>query len=436
MTLQNRRWMFFVALVVLGGLLALTACDDDLTAPLDQVPDEANDRIEITNDEGVLEQRVHYSGAPVLIQPDGPAPAQRSGPGVSRMPQPARAPSSLDLTLLAEVASPVVAGEAVQASAVWLSPAIGAVVSYNMRGATRLGALDYFIQLLSYTPRLVSSAAFQDADIHSLGVDGSYTYAAQASSDPDLSTPAVLERLRLRAFRFTLSDNLKVDLPSFAATSSVSTGDVVYATSGDGGGVYALDPDDLSVLGEYPLDDARWVAWDEAGGRIVVAQGTPGRISVFEEGAFPDGSMNLLDTFSFPGADIPESKSTVEIAGGKAFIAAGPDGVQIMCLDTGEIVGSVPRPDPASLGLDPSVVVTNSVTVEDEVMFISNGEAGVYAAAGDESFDSSACDAPQDITVLGSLQFGDLESANHVVYRRGLLFVAAGLGGVKVVGVD
>jgi hypothetical protein len=38
--------------------------------------------------------------------------------------------------------------------------------------------------------------------------------------------------------------------------------------------------------------------------------------------------------------------------------------------------------------------------------------------------------------VLGRLQFGDLESVNHVVLRNGLLFVAAGLGGLKVVDVD
>jgi hypothetical protein len=146
--------------------------------------------------------------------------------------------------------------------------------------------------------------------------------------------------------------------------------------------------------------------------------------------------MVLLNTFSFPGADVPESKSTVEVAGGKAFVAAGPEGVQVVCLDNGQIVGSVPRPNPASVGLDPSVVVTNAVTVQGDVMFISNGEAGVYAAAGAASFESSACTAPQSITVLGRLRFNNLESVNHVVYRDDALYIAAGLGGTKVVDVD
>jgi hypothetical protein len=122
--------------------------------------------------------------------------------------------------------------------------------------------------------------------------------------------------------------------------------------------------------------------------------------------------------------------------GGKAFVAAGPEGVQVVCLDDGQIVGSVPRPDPASLGMDPSVVVTNAVTVDGDVLFISNGEAGVYAAAGDQPFASTSCSAPQSITVLGRLGFEDLQSANHVVYREDALFVAAALGGTKIVDVQ
>ena len=66
-----------------------------------------------------------------------------------------------------------------------------------------------------------------------------------------------------------------------------------------------------------------------------------------------------------------------------------------MCLDDGQIVGSVPLPDPADLQLDPSVVVTNPVTVDEDLMFISNGEAGVYVAAGAAEFASTPCDAPQ-----------------------------------------
>ncbi|NNM06382.1 MAG: hypothetical protein HKO65_14920, partial [Gemmatimonadetes bacterium] len=109
--------------------------------------------------------------------------------------------------------------------------------------------------------------------------------------------------------------------------------------------------------------------------------------------------------------------------------------VQVVCLDDGQVVGSVPRPDPGALGLDPSVVVTNAVSIDGDVMFISNGEAGVYVAQGSEDFATSGC-AQQQISILGQLQFDDLQSANHVDFKNDWLVIAAGLGGVKVVKVS
>lgn len=412
-----------VTALVVG--LAAAACYDQVLAPAF----ETDGRISITNDESELDSRVSYPDEDVPI--DGPVPV--SGAAAS---SPARAPSSIDLTLKAEVLSPSVAGSVVQATSVWATSDNKAVVSYSLVGAQAVGALDYFIQLTNETPKLKSSLTFSDSDVNAVFTDGIAVYSAVATSDPTFLEPAVLERSTLNGVNFTLDGNLRVPLASFAGTSTMSTGSEIYATSGAGGGVYAFDATTLALVGEYPLDDARWVAWDQDNGRVVVLQGTPGRLSVFAEGSFPGGSMTLLNTFSFPGADVAGSKSTLEIVGGKAFVAAGPEGVQVVCLDNGQIVGSVPRPDPGSLGLDPSVVVTNAVTVQDDLMFISNGEAGVYAAAGDESFETSACTAQQNITLLGQLQFADLQSANHVVYRNDFLFVAAGLGGLKVVEVD
>ena len=164
-------------------------------------------------------------------------------------------------------------------------------------------------------------------------------------------------------------------------------------------------------------------------------QGTPGRLAIFEEGSFPGGQMDLVATYNFPGADVAEAKSAMDIAGGKAFVAAGPDGVQIVCLADGSILGNVPRPDPASVGLSPDVVVTNAVAVEEDLMFISNGEAGVYVATVAQNFEDTGCTA-QNASVIGQLQFDNLQSVNHVSYRDGYLFVAAGLGGVKIVEVD
>ena len=60
-------------------------------------------------------------------------------------------------------------------------------------------------------------------------------------------------------------------------------------------------------------------------------------------------------------------------------------------------------------------------------------EGGTCATA---QADATGSDEPQNITLLGKLRFDDLESVNHVEYKGGMLFVAAGLGGLKIVKVE
>lgn len=404
-------------------LLTSTACYDQITAGID----ESDERAVVTNDETSLADRMTYLDEDIPID----APAQAAF--ASMTDGPVLAPSAVDLKLIAQVKPPTINGERVQATSVSRRSAIAFLVSYNLQGEAFLGGTDYLINWFSRFPIIHSSASFADSDISAVAHSGSAVYLAQATNADGFATSASIETLSIKNLRMSLLDNNRFDLSSFAATSVVVVGNTTYVTTGSDGHLYALNSRDLSVLAQYPLEDARWVEHDASNDRIVVVQGTPGRISTFEEGNFDGGTLNLLNTFPFMGANQAEAKSTVEVVGGKAFIAAGPDGVQIMCLDDGSIVGTVPRPDPAALGLDPSVVTTNAVTVDDDLMFISNGEAGVYVAAGAEDFDRTDCDEAQSISVLGSLRFGDLESANHVSYRQGYLFVAAGLGGVKIV---
>ena len=403
------------------GVLTLTSCFDQVL-----IPDvETDGRLTVTNDEEVLSERLTYVEVEIPIDPVSPALF-----GAAAAPP---TPSKVSLTLVAELEPPSVDGQMVQATSISPPRRFTFAIGYNTRGNPFVGAIDYVINPFGLTPRLVSSVAFSDSDVSAVGLDDDWVYAAQATGASGFATPAAIERLTIVSSGILLENNNRFDLTSFAATSVLALGTEVYLTTGDNGHIYALDASDMSVVGQFALEDARWVAHDADNGRIVVLQGTPGRISVFQEGDFPGGSMTLLNTFPFPGATVPESKSTVEVVGGKAFIAAGPEGVQVMCLDDGQIVGSVPRPDPAALGLDPSVVVTNAVTVDEDLMFISNGEAGVYVAAGAADFASTPCAAPQNITMLGHLRFDDLQSVNHVDYENKRLLIAAGLGGLKIV---
>jgi hypothetical protein len=410
-------------LTVVGGLAIVPAGCSDVTAPGDQ----SNERIAIVNDEAALTSRVTYYDDEVPITSAGVGYPSLHVVGAPGSLAPA-APAAFRLRLKAEVAPPSIDGQVLQATSVAI---VGkrAVVSYNMRGEPYLGAIDVFDISNRNRPVLRSQALFRNSDINAVTTFGNFVVAAEATGDEGFESPAVVEVMFLLGNYLVLNGNWRSSLSSYAATSVAGAASRAYATSGDDGALFVFDPNSSLLIDTIPLHDARWVAAGE--GKVVVAQGTPGQISVFDE-----SDMELLGTFPFPGADIAESKSTAELAGGKAFIAAGSGGVQILSTGTGAVVGSVPRPDPAVLGLDPAVVVTNAVSVDDDLLFIANGEAGVYVAQGRRDFRDTGSETSQQITMLGRLQFGSLQSVNHVAFRDDYLMIAAGLGGLKVVKIN
>ena len=413
------------ALVALGHL----SCSD-ASGPGNQ----ANDRISIINNTGALASRVTYLNDSIPLDTVGvgySAPAPLGSAPIDRSS--AASQGSFNLSLKAEVTPPSIGGQMLQATSVAIVGNL-AVVSYNMVGNPYLGAVDVIDITNKNQPVLRSEALFQNTDVSAVTTSGTNIYLAEATGDTGFAAPAVVEVIHLVGNQLVLTGNQRVGLSSFAGTS-VATGTRVYATSGDAGSLFMLDPVSFAVTSSIPLHDARWVA--VGGGKVAVVQGTPGRLSVYNE-----SNMSVVGSWTFAGAGVAQAKSQGLLVGGKAFIAAGDSGVQVLSASTGTKVGAVARPNPDSLGLSPAVVVTNSVAIDQDLMFISNGEAGVYLAQGSQIFSSTGPEVQQTITMRGKLRFGSLQSVNHVAYsaggpgQPGLLIVAAGLGGLKIVQVN
>lgn len=372
--------------ILLFAVFIHFGCSEDVITPTSEPGNQSNDRISITNDEFALAGRVR------IVYEDVPIDTSGSGGMAKRAEL-----QAFSLKLVAEVLPPLIDGQVLQATSVVMK-GDKAVVSYNMRGEQYLGGIDVFHIENKRTPKLKSEALFKNADINSVSFDNGYVYVAEATGDTGFAQPAVFEVIGLEGSKLVLRGNRRVALTSFAGASVVVSGTNAFATSGDNGGLSVFSLSRFNLIASFDLHDARWV--DVRDGMVVVVQGTPGQISVFNE-----AGPSLTGTFSFAGADIPESKSTVEVAGGKAFIAAGSDGVQILSANTGKVIGSVPRPDPASVGLDPSVVVTNAASVDEDLLFISNAEAGVYVVQATAEFAETGSETPQQLKVLGRLQF-------------------------------
>jgi hypothetical protein len=409
-----RAWLFPAALAAIGGLGACgdpevpTRCDG--AGPAFQSQGE----VTVLSDPCTLEREMIRTSEDVPIDP--PLSMLRQG-------LVAATPPSATLTLLATVNPPVVRGMTLQAASVTLKKDL-AIVSYMMRGEPAAGALDVIDTSKEDRPELVSRATFDSSDITFSDFDDGYVWFVGATPNQELLAPAFLQAMRLRRGVLDTTGTERLALPSYAGTCvSVSNEREIFATSGSQGSFssYSFETGTFVKRWEHTMQDARGVHF--RGGRIAVVTGLPGTLSVFDK-----DDSRALGTYSFTGADVAEAKTTVEIWAQKAFIAAGTAGVQVLDLATGRLLASLAPPDAASLGLDPSVVTTNGVSVDGDLVFACNGEAGISVASGASDIASGG-----SLTMLGQLRLGDANSANHVAYRGDYLMVATGLGGLKIV---
>ncbi|NQV42646.1 MAG: hypothetical protein HQ506_09845 [Candidatus Marinimicrobia bacterium] len=328
----------------------------------------------------------------------------------------------VSLVLIAEIDPPTIDGQALQATDIYIKSS-KAYVSYNMIGEPYLGAVDIFDIKDEDDPELISSMLFTDSDVNGLTLKDSYLYLAMATNRDEFDSPAVVEKVRIRQDQLT-DETETFDIPSWAATDVEVTDNNLFVTSGaDGGYVTVIGLNNDEVIFSYPIEDARGVASD--GTDIAVVAGTPARMVTFD---YASGEM--LNDYDLEGASIDFSKSTIEIHRKKAVLALGDGGTQILCLEDGSLIEQIAPP--VVDDLDPSVTVTNAASTDSKTLYMSNGEAGVYVAYTRDKFDSRDCDV-DELELIGQFRLDDLESVNAVKADGDYLFIAGGLGGLKII---
>jgi hypothetical protein len=305
-----------------------------------------------------------------------------------------------------------------------------AIVSYMLAGEPRAGAIDVLRLADPERPELASRATFDDADVLGADFDEGHVWYVGGVADPKAPSSAFLRAMRLRGWRLDLAEVGSAVLPSYAGTGiSVSSKKRIHVTSGNAGvfATFTYAKGAFAKQVEFPVHDGRGVALE--GDRIAVVGGTPGTLLSFTDGAaMPSGR------YAFPGADVPEARSGIEVVGGKAFVAAGTGGLQILSLATGQRLGGLAAPEAGALGSEPGSATTNGVAVDRDLVFLCNGGAGIWVAQAASDLARSGSEEPQSLTLLGHLGLG--RSANHVAFKGKYLMVAAGSGGVQVVRVD
>jgi hypothetical protein len=332
------------------------------------------------------------------------------------------------LTLSASISSP--AGE--YADDVFVR-GTNAYISYNVPGSLPSGAIDQINITVPAIP--VRTATFTSAttNINSVYVDTSNNVYAIGGENADGS---LLQQLTAGLTSFSSVTNSFV-LPSHTGTAVLGWGSNLYTLTGDSGGLnyFPVGAIAATPTTNTSITDARGMGQSGSSNLWVVAGGG----NLYEVGS----TGTILNTMTFSGANnIPDSKSSVHVGASAVAVSLGTQGAALVCMADHQTMATVAAP--VITGVDPSQTVTNSVTFGNGLMFVANGAAGVYVYAltnptisnltGGVTGTTTACGAIA-VTLEGSIDIGSASaySANNVYYSNGMLYVATGSGGFKVI---
>ena len=394
--MKNRNLLLEVVLLVTLAFFA--SCD------LFNGGGQSNERILINNNAGDLSSRV-------IIKDDILPFYGVDGATLNKIS--ADDSSDFVLVLRAEVEAPIYDGMELRASHVTIENGY-AYVAYNREGEGYLGGVEVFDVSDVRNPQLVSQAIFTDTDISAVIYKDGALYLAEAVSpylNDAFNTPAVLEKMTLSAGLLT-TNTIQKDLSSYVATDVNASDNKIFVTTGSDGHVFVIEPDSLGIDTLFALSDARSI--DVEGDKVAVLSASPFMLSVYDQA---DYSFN---SYSVGGLTIPESKSEVELDGNYAYVTLNDGGLKVIDITTGDVLDQMARPETAPGG-DDIDYVTNSVSINEELVLIANGAAGVWVG---KKYDGDPID------IYGSMEFQS--STNFVEGKDDVVFVATGFGGFRI----
>jgi hypothetical protein len=399
---MRMRWM--LALAPLAGLGL--ACGEN--APEDAPP---------STDPGSLEERVTRGETELPVVPvRGHSDAGKLAIGTAR----AR------LVQVAVVAPPEVAGSPLEASSIAISGDF-AFVSYHRAGVGYGGAVDVIDVSDPSHPVLASAWTASDEDVNAVAAGGGRVHLALSGENLGFEETAAVRSYEVSSGVLDTTRAKNRALSSYVANSVAFDGSHVWATTGDDGHLFRLDPESLAVTASVAIPDARSVASGD--GQVVVH--AKDRLRRFDSLTWTD-----LGSWTFARANDEGARSRVVVAGGKAFATAGSSGVHVLDLSAGTVLQTVAVPDPAAIGRRTEEVVANDVGLEGEHLFMAEGGAGLMLARAGRAPADLPADRLSPFSGLSSVVLDGASSANAVAVSENVLLVASGRGGLRVIRVE
>lgn len=404
--------------IVLSSFLILGACEKDSPNSPEQIQNLEEKNIFVNTNTTELSSRIKKTNELMLVEDvdDSRLKSLNEPPKVDLT-------KNYTFTLRAEVDAPKYEGNTLMATHVKIFDKY-AFVTYNTKGDKYLGGLEVFDVKDISNPKIVWQAIFSKADVSSIDYYNNKLYivgAQDVESMPQakLRKPAMLQVLSLNTKKEISKVDTIINLDSYAGTDVKVTSDGIYTTSGSDGylKIYNHKFDSLYAAKIY---DARSV--DVNSSKAYVLSGQPGKISVFNR-----SNPSLVTSYAPGGATIPESKSEIAVNDKYIYSALNDGGLKVFNTD-GTLKQHILRPATPE-GMKDEDFVTNSVSLNGDLVLLGNGEAGLYIGGIVDNHNDS-------IFLLGTIRFGDYESANFVESRDSVIFVATGLGGLKILSIS
>ena len=344
-----------------------------------------------------------------------------------------------------------------QATHVKISDDGYAFVSYNLRGNDgNIGGLvvyKYVPQNGNVDVTVVTSMEMPNAQINSVDYDNNRLYLAGANNEPKLgykddSDAAFFMVMELdpATKKFKLQKPLFFQqLTSFQATSICKYKDRIYITTGDGtegtdGGLYIYNASNFSKVKEiFGKEHARGVDVDD--NNVYLYQANHARVTKY--GADGTGGETIYDVGD--EAWQPDAKSEILVWNKYLFISQNETGLRMLTKD-GEVNDFIDAPNKSASNWNKDNDVTNSVSmnsdskiaksgkqVQTDLLLVANGQQGLYWY--EIVKDMTGKDRIAACPANSVLRSGE-NSANFVASKGNIVFVANGMGGLKILWMD
>ena len=405
-------------ILTLFSVFTLFSCQKD-SPPIDNPEGDFIEKgnLLINSNSAQLAARIRYKSEIVPIVDTEPSSLLKS---TNDFPE-------IDLTknyafkLTAEVDPPVYEGNTLQATHVTIKDDY-AFVTYNTRGPKWQGGIEVFDVSDIHNPVLISSAILPNTDVSAVDYADGKIYVVGATGDYEekgFVSAAFMEVISLDATMAIDEVETIIDISSYAGTDIKVAEGKIFTTSGSTGDLTIFNAA-YAKTGTEEISDARSV--DANSDHLYVLQGQEGRVNVFD---LPGATYTK--SYDVGGATIPESKSEIAVSGKYIFAALNEGGLSILNLD-GSLKQSIPKPATPSGALDENHV-TNSVSLNGDLVLIGNGESGIHVGG-------LIAEEDDDLWMLGAMEFGESQSANFVESKDNVIFVATGLGGLKILAIS